>query len=89
MPGARPILVQVCLALADLAVQMVEWEHVVHGLIEDLGKDVTMVPALLEFLRVLPEEVGNPKIAMAVSLTIRTKQSIRLDSDAGDYRATR
>lgn len=66
-PGMRPILVQVCLALADLAVQMAEWDNVVQGLIDEFGKDVQMVPALLELLRVLPEEAANPKIAMAVS----------------------
>lgn len=66
MPGSRPVLVQVCLALADLAVQMMEWDHVVSGLIGELGKDVQMVPALLEFLRVLPEEAGNPKISITV-----------------------
>ncbi|CED82507.1 Nuclear transport regulator [Phaffia rhodozyma] len=64
VPGSRPVLVQVCLALADLAVQMMEWENVVSGLIGELGKDVQMVPALLEFLRVLPEEAGNPKISI-------------------------
>jgi transportin-3 len=67
VPGSRPILVQVCLSLADLAVQMMEWDQVVQGMIDQFGKDVGMVPALLEFLRVLPEEAGNPKIAMAVS----------------------
>jgi transportin-3 len=65
VPGFRPILIQVCLALADLAVQMMSWTNVVHGLIADYGQDVAMVPALLEFLRVLPEEAGNPKIVVA------------------------
>jgi len=67
VPGNRPILIQVCLALADLAVQMMEWTDVVHGLIEEFGKEVEMVPALLDFLRVLPEEVANPKITITVS----------------------
>lgn len=67
VPGSRPILVQVCLAIADLAVQMMEWNDVVHGLVEEFGKEVEMVPALLEFLRVLPEEVANPKITITVS----------------------
>ena len=44
-----------------------EWTDVVHGLVEEFGKDVVMVPALLEFLRVLPEEVANPKITITVS----------------------
>lgn len=65
VPGFRPILIQVCLALADLAVQMLSWSSVVQGLIADFGQDVAMVPALLEFLRVLPEEAGNPKIVVA------------------------
>lgn len=80
VPGSRPILVQVCLALADLAVQMLEWDNVVQGMVEQYGKEVPMVPALLEFLRVLPEEAGNPKIALTVSLLIsqRTLSSGRI-----------
>lgn len=52
---------------------MMEWTDVVHGLVEEFGKDVVMVPALLEFLRVLPEEVANPKI----TITVSTVTSIR------------
>lgn len=48
---------------------MMEWDQVVQGMIDQFGKDVGMVPALLEFLRVLPEEAGNPKIAMTVSVS--------------------
>jgi transportin-3 len=44
---------------------MVSWQNVVQGFLADFGQDVAMVPALLEFLRVLPEEAGNPKIVVA------------------------
>jgi transportin-3 len=86
VPGSRPILVQVCLALADLAVQMMEWTDVVHGLVEEFGKDVFMVPALLEFLRVLPEEVANPKITITVS--IAASQSLGREHSIGEVGLT-
>lgn len=66
--GPRVILIQICLALAGLALQMPEWQNVIPGLIESFGQDPSKVPALLEFLTVLPEEVnGNTRIPMSVS----------------------
>ena len=61
------MLIQVCLALAGLALQMPEWPNAVRGLIESFGQSPEMVPALLEFLTILPEEVnGNSRIPMSV-----------------------
>jgi transportin-3 len=66
--GPRVIVIQICLALSGLALQMPEWKNVVPGLIESFGQDPSTVPALLQFLTVLPEEVnGNTRIPMSVS----------------------
>lgn len=61
--SSKVVLVQLCLSLADLALQLPEWPNVVADLIEKLGKDPQTVPILLEFLTVFPQEiVGNSKI---------------------------
>lgn len=66
--GPRVLLVQISLALSGLALQMSEWKTVLPDLITSLGRDPETVPALLEFLRVLPEEAtGNTRIPMSVS----------------------
>lgn len=66
--GSRAILVQLSLALADLALQMPEWENVVGGMMDEYGKDPATVPVLLGFLKCLVEEAGNPRIPLSVRL---------------------
>ncbi|KAG8932286.1 Nuclear import receptor [Tulasnella sp. 418] len=64
--GPRVVLIQICLALSGLALQMKEWENAVMDVITALGQDPTTVPALLQFLTVLPEEVSsNTRIPMS------------------------
>lgn len=65
--GSRAILIQLCLALADLALQMPEWSDIVGGMIERFGKDPATVNILLGFLKALVEEVGNPRLVVSVS----------------------
>ncbi|KAA1115189.1 Nuclear import receptor [Puccinia graminis f. sp. tritici] len=61
--SSKIILVQLCLSLADLALQLPAWPTVVTDLIEKFGKNPQTVPILLEFLTVFPQEiVGNQKI---------------------------
>jgi len=61
--SSKIILVQLCLSLADLALQLPQWPTVVADLIEKFGKDPQTVPILLEFLTVFPQEIiGNSKI---------------------------
>ncbi|KAI8889030.1 ARM repeat-containing protein [Backusella circina FSU 941] len=57
--GPKAIMIQLCLAMADLAIQMLEWKTVVPDLVEKLGKTPESVSCLLEFLKVLPEEMNN------------------------------
>ncbi|KAM0745613.1 ARM repeat-containing protein [Meredithblackwellia eburnea MCA 4105] len=63
--GPKVVLTQVCLALADLALQLNpdEWKDPTSDLIDQLGKEPTMAGGLLEFLQVVTEEFsGNMRI---------------------------
>ncbi|CAG8491419.1 5508_t:CDS:2 [Ambispora leptoticha] len=57
--GPRNIITQICLSLAALALQMLEWQGVLSQFISVFGKDPETVSCLLEFLKVLPEEVND------------------------------
>ncbi|KAG5650654.1 hypothetical protein H0H81_011476 [Sphagnurus paluster] len=61
--GPRNIIVQLCLALAGIALQMPSWPDAVQTMIESFGRNPRTVPLLLQFLTLLPEELnGNTKI---------------------------
>ncbi|KAJ9117035.1 hypothetical protein QFC22_004694 [Naganishia vaughanmartiniae] len=63
--GSRAITTQLCLALADLAYQLPEWTNVAAGMVDMFGNRVESVEMLLEFLKVLVEEAGNPRIPLS------------------------
>ncbi|WWC63014.1 uncharacterized protein I303_105612 [Kwoniella dejecticola CBS 10117] len=63
--GSKAVLTQLCLALADLALQMPDWVEVVRGMIDRFGQDPSTVIILLGFLKALPEEAGNPRIPLS------------------------
>lgn len=65
--GSRAVTTQLCLALADLAYQLPEWKDVIAGMVDTFGQRVESVEMLLEFLKVLVEEAGNPRIPLNVS----------------------
>jgi len=50
---------QLCLALADLALQMSSWQKPVIDLINRFGGNTTNLWPLLEIMTVLPEEVNS------------------------------
>ncbi|GAA5914269.1 hypothetical protein JCM6882_003675 [Rhodosporidiobolus microsporus] len=65
--GPRVILTQVCIGLADIALQLnaQQWNDPVASMIELFGKEPAMAAALLEFLQVLAEEYNsNYKISV-------------------------
>ncbi|OSC99478.1 ARM repeat-containing protein [Trametes coccinea BRFM310] len=63
--GPRNILLQLCLAISGLALQLPAWDDPVQDMIDAFGRNPAMVPALLLFLTVLPEEVTtNTKIPL-------------------------
>lgn len=55
--GPKPVRVQLCVCLAILAIQMRSWKDVLPTVVATLGSDVQSHAAILDFLRVLPEEV--------------------------------
>jgi transportin-3 len=59
---------QLCVCLASLAIQMTEWKDVLAQVASTLGSDEQSVPCVLEFLRVLPEEVTEGR---KISLSVR------------------
>ena len=66
--GARPIRTQLCVCLAGLALQMLEWKDVIGLAVQALGTDQHGSVVLLEFLTVLPEEVTDGrKVSLSVS----------------------
>ncbi|KAJ3556669.1 hypothetical protein NPX13_g10086 [Xylaria arbuscula] len=56
-PGPKPIRVQLCVCLAILAIQMTGWKDVLAVVVSSLGSQVESHACILDFLRVLPEEV--------------------------------
>lgn len=74
--GPKPIRMQLCVCLANLAIQMMEWKDVLQVVVATLGTDPQTLPCVLDFLRVLPEEVTEGrKINLSEDeLNIRTKE---------------
>ncbi|KAJ3553023.1 hypothetical protein NM688_g3839 [Phlebia brevispora] len=61
--GPRTIIVQLCLAISGLALQLPAWKNPVQDMIDSFGRNPATVPALLQFLTILPEEMNtNTKI---------------------------
>lgn len=78
------MLIQLCLALADLALQMPEWANVVSGMIEQYGKDPATVNVLLGFLKALVEELGNPRLIVGVSAVLQVDIGVQADKQDMD-----
>lgn len=65
--GPKPIRTQLCVCLANLAIQMLEWKDVLPMVVSTLGNDQNSLPCVLDFLRVLPEEVTEGR---KINLTV-------------------
>ena len=57
--GPRVLIRQICLSLADLLLQLPEWDNAIPSLIDSLGKAPETASCLLEFLTVLAEEAAD------------------------------
>lgn len=69
--GPKTIITQICLAIAGLALQLPTWENPVQDLIDSFGQKPATVPALLQFLSLLPEELNsNTRIPITVRLAL-------------------
>lgn len=60
------------MCLANLAIQMTEWKDVLPLILSTLGADPSTLPCVLDFLRVLPEEVTHGR---KIALTVRSVES--------------
>lgn len=60
--------VQLCVCLAILAIQMRTWKDVLATVVAALGSEVQSHAAILDFLRVLPEEVTEGR---KINLSVR------------------
>lgn len=58
---SKVIVTQLCASLANLALQLFEWKTVIQDLVETLGSSPELVPSLLEFLKILPEEASTSR----------------------------
>lgn len=71
--GPKPIRVQLCVCLAIMAIQMKDWNNVLPSVVETLGNSPESHTAILDFLRVLPEEVTEGrKITLSVCGSAQT-----------------
>ena len=79
-PGPKPVRVQLCVCLAILAIQMKDWKDVLPTVLSTLGNDVASHACILDFLRVLPEEVTEGrKITLSVRGTRNTDLALVLN----------
>ncbi|KAI0687777.1 ARM repeat-containing protein [Cytidiella melzeri] len=80
--GPRTIMVQLCLAISCLALQVPAWENPVQDLVDSFGRIPATVPALLQFLTILPEELtSNTKIPVTDE-EYREREAVLLTSNA-------
>lgn len=73
--GPKPIRVQLCVCLAILAIQMKDWNDVLPSVVQSLGDSPESHACILDFLRVLPEEVTEGR---KITLSVRGSQIRRL-----------
>uniref|UniRef100_A0A1I8JGN8 Importin N-terminal domain-containing protein n=1 Tax=Macrostomum lignano TaxID=282301 RepID=A0A1I8JGN8_9PLAT len=58
------VVTQLCLAIADLALQMVQWRNSLQEIIVTLSRDGHLMDNLLEILFVMPEEINNKSLRL-------------------------
>lgn len=56
---SRAISRQISIALANLAIQLLDWKGVLEEMVSTFGNSNQSLPSLLEFLKVLPEELND------------------------------
>lgn len=76
------VAIQLCLALADLALQLTEWKGVVEEMFGEFGQSAEFVPILLEFLKVLPEELSDPRRTMLSDEEFRSRTEELLETNS-------
>ncbi|XP_053613097.1 transportin-3 isoform X2 [Plodia interpunctella] len=77
---SSPILTQLCLALADLALQMPSWQNCISDLIKCFCNKNDF--ALLEILTVLPQEIDSSSLKLGENRRETIKSELRSHSQA-------
>ncbi|KAI9799495.1 MAG: Nuclear import receptor [Piccolia ochrophora] len=80
--GPRPVRIQLCVCLASLALQMSEWKNVLELVLSSLGNDAESGTCVLEFLRVLPEEVTEGRRINLTEEHLRARTTELLEDNA-------
>lgn len=60
-PEYKLIRTQLNVALSQLALQFLSWDNAVEEVISKLSDNITLIPSLIEFLKILPEELSDVK----------------------------
>ncbi|KAJ2233203.1 Nuclear import receptor [Coemansia sp. RSA 485] len=81
--GMRPLVTQLCLGLADVAVQVGAWADPFSDMAAAFREDAAAVGCLLEFLTVLPEEAVNERLEVPADF-FRQRTELLLTRRAGD-----
>lgn len=78
--SSQAVINQLCLAIADLAVQMPQWSDPVTDLIERFSKSIKMIPDLLEMLQYLTEEVKSDHLRVGANRREEVVNQLRQSS---------
>ncbi|XP_074655394.1 transportin-3-like isoform X2 [Tubulanus polymorphus] len=70
------IVTQLCLALADLALQMASWKGAASDLIEKFSSNADHMNFLLEVLKVLPEEISSRSLRLGANRRTEITQEL-------------
>ncbi|ANB15633.1 Mtr10p [Sugiyamaella lignohabitans] len=78
----RSVGIQLSVALADLALQVLEWKNVVAEMVDTFGGSSDSLPSLLEFLKVLPEELLSPRHTLLTDEEFSMRSEELLDQNS-------
>lgn len=59
--AGRIIRTQLCISLSQLALQYLTWKDAMSEIISKLSADQSTIPCLLDFLKIMPEELSDVK----------------------------
>ncbi|KAK9474778.1 armadillo-type protein [Dipodascopsis tothii] len=80
--GPKVIVTQLCVALASLALQLLDWENPVQDVLTAVGSSPDSASLVLEFLKVLPEEMSDLKKISLSDEELRTRTGAVLEQNA-------
>lgn len=80
--GPKPIRTQLCVCLANVAIQMLEWKDVLSTVVGALGSDPNSIACVLEFIHVLPEEVTQGRKINLAEDELQTRTRELLEENA-------